>query len=129
MTAIQHDKCYHLTLSLKSKSCGYNPKRLMREVDDLKEYIREAKVRGGWNGDYDIQLPKGAMDDPWYSLKLAVKALIQGSALTDVYIFTDDDVKGTEWVHNIANSIERSTAWKCIGLSSMRIKTTQFILD
>ena len=129
MAAIQHDMCYHITLSLKSKTCNYNPKRLMREVDDLKEYIQEAKVRGGWNGDYDIQLPKGAMDDPWYSLKLATKALVHGLVLTDVHIFTNDDAKGIEWMRSITDSIERSTAWKCISLSNMKIKTTQFILD
>ena len=129
MAAIQHDMCYHLTLSLKSKACRYNPKRLRYEVDDLKSYIQEAKIRGGWNGDYDIQLPKGAMDDRWYSVKLATKALVHGSTLTDVYIFTNDDTKGNEWMHSITDSIERYTAWECISLSSMRIKTTQYILD
>lgn len=129
MTAIQHDMCYHLTLQLRSKACSHNPKRLMREVDDLKSYIQEAKIRGGWSGDYDIQLPKGAMDDQWYSLKLATRALVRGMVLMDVHIFTNDDAKGNEWMHSITNSIEHYTAWKCISLSSMKIKTTQFILD
>lgn len=129
MTAIQHDKCYHLTLALESKDCGYNPKRITREVDDLKSYIQGAKIRGGWCGDYDMQLSRGALDDQWYSLRLTAEALLRGTALSDVYIFTNSGVRGEAWLQSISSTIRRSTKWHIRDVSEMNVKTIQYIKD
>ena len=129
MTAIQHDKCYHLTLALKSKDCGYKPKRLIWEVDNLKEYISDMKVHGSWDGHFDVQLSYGAIDDRWYSLKCAMKALVRGLALTDMYIFTDSDALGEARLQMISSSIRKNTKWDILEVSERNVKTIQYIKD
>lgn len=129
MTTVKHDMCYRVTLALKGRSHNYNPKRLVHDVDALKEYVQKSKYLGSRYGDYDLQLSKGAMDDRWYSLKIATRALTRGVALVDVCIYTYNDMFGNADYDDLRNGMLRCGAWEHVTTSKLKVVTMQYILD